>query len=130
MVDDGGPKYGYDPSGLLGDLDPELSPDNKYVVFSRPNTKHKNFKDKINTAHDLWIATVDGSAPARRLTNPGPVSIIPDWYDGKILYTEYNDKENYVGLVTINPDGTGKKRLESHSNIWHGGRHGKWIPKR
>lgn len=130
LVDDGGDESGTDSSGFpLGDYDPEISPDNKFVVFSRVNTKHKNFRNAVNTAHDLWIAPVDGSSPARILTQPGPVSIIPDWQGDKILYTEYNEAENYIGLVTIRPDGSKKKRLEKGlKGLWDGGRHGKWIP--
>lgn len=130
MIDDGGPELGVDPIGFpIGDYDPEISPDNQSVVFSRVNTKHKNFPKFLNTAHDLWIAPLDGSAPSKRLTEEGPVSIIPDWHEGKILYTEYNERENYIGLVMINPDGTGKRRLEGGLNsLFDGGRHGKFLP--
>ena len=82
----------------------------------------------MNTAHDLWIARIDQSEPAYRLTQPGPISIIPDWHQGKILYTEFNEKEDYIGLVLIEIDGSGKLRLEEFpNNIWNGGRHGKYI---
>lgn len=46
-----------------------------------------------------------------------------------VIYTEYNETDNYVGLVRINSDGTNKTRLESHANIWDGGRHGKFVPE-
>lgn len=130
MVYDGGSELGMDPSGPIGAYDPEISPDNQSVIFSQVNTQHKNFKDGINTAHDLWIAPLDPSAPAKRLTQEGPVSIVPDWHDGKIIYTEYNEKDHYVGLVMMNPDGSGKKPLEPKlKKLWDGGRHGKFIPR-
>jgi len=129
MVDDGGPELGNYGGFPVGDFDPELSPDNKFVVFSRTNTQFVNFKDSIRTAHDLWVAPVDRSKAARRITAPGPASIIPDWDDHKILFTEYDERGRYIGLVTINPDGTGKRRLEKLTKLWDGGRHGKWIPR-
>ena len=131
MVDDGGDECGVYGLFPIGDYDPEFSPDNQYVVFSRVNTEvPPNFINSLKTAHDLWIASVNQDQSSRRLTQPGPISIIPDWYEDKILYTEFNEQENYIGLVTINPDGSGKKRLEGeYSNFWYGGRHGKWILK-
>ena len=128
MVDDGGPEVGNQGGFPIGDFDPEISPDNKFVVFSRTNTQHVNFKDSFNTAHDLWVAPLDRSTPARRLTAPGPISVVPDWHDGKIVYTEYSEATGYGGLVLINPDGTGYRRLEPLQSLRDGGRHGKWIP--
>lgn len=129
MVDDGGPALGNRGGFPIGDFDPEISPDNTRVVFSRTNIEHVNFKESFNTAHDLWVATLDGSAPARRVTRPGPISIIPDWRGSKILFTEYSEAGRYTGLALISPDGTGYRRLEpGRTKMWEGGRHGKWIP--
>lgn len=129
MIDDGGPEVGEYGGVGIGDFDPKISPDNRYVAFSRTNTHYAVFKDQLNTAQDIWVAPLDGSAPARRVTAEGAISIVPEWLGETILYTEYNEQEGYVGLVTINPDGTGKKRLESHpGHLWDGGRHGKPIP--
>jgi Tol biopolymer transport system component len=120
-------------SGRVGEgsaHDPEQSPDNQWVIFSQVNPDLKNWKEIgwLNTAHDIWVIRTDGTG-LRRITPPGGVQIIPDWHDGEILYTEYNEKDHYVGLVTINPDGTGRKRLElGLQNIAHGGRHGKFLP--
>jgi hypothetical protein len=131
MIDDGGPESGDHGGFPIGDYDPEISSDNRFVVFSRTNTDHVNFEGTfLNTAHDLWVAPIDGSGPARRITQPGPVSIIPDWRGDEILYTEYNEKARYVGLSIVNADGSGYRRLERASpNMWDGGRHGKWIPR-
>ena len=129
MVDDGGPELGYYGGFPIGDFDPEISPDSRLVVFSRTNPRFLNFKDSVNTAHDLWVAPLDRSRPAQRITAPGPISIIPDWQGDRILYTEYDERGQYIGLVTIAPDGGGKRRLEGQlPGLWQGGRHGKWIP--
>ena len=129
MVDDGGPEIGSQGGFPIGDFDPELSPDNLFVVFSRTNTHSLNFKDSFDTAHDLWIAALDGSSPARRLTRAGPISIVPDWEDSEILYTEYNEAHRFAGLVLIHPDGSGYRRLEPKLDTFRNcGRHGKWIP--
>jgi Tol biopolymer transport system component len=128
MVDDGGPELGNQGGFPIGDFDPEISPDNKHVVFSRTNMQHVSFKDTFNNAQDLWVAALDGSQPARRLTQPGPISIVADWHDGKIVFTEYNEAEDFFGLVLINPDGTGYRRLEPSLHLFRNcGRHGKWI---
>ena len=79
-------------------------------------------------AHDLYIVNTDGTG-LRRMTAPGPICVIPDWHDNKILYTEYNEKENFVGLVSMNVDGSGRKRLEPGlKKVWDGGMNGKFIP--
>jgi len=128
MVDDGGPELGSQGGFPIGDFDPEISPDNAFVVFSRTNTEHVSFKTTFNNGQDLWVAPVDRSAPARRLTQPGPISIVPDWHDRKIVYTEYSEVDGYAGLVLIEPDGSGRRRLETTTGtLRDGGRHGKWI---
>ncbi len=129
MVDDGGPELGNQGGFPIGDFDPEISPDNKYVVFSRTNTQHVSFKDSFNNGQDLWVAALDGSQPARRLTPPGPISIVPDWHDGKIVFTQYDEAGSFAGLAMINADGTGYRRLEpSLRTLRECGRHAKWVP--
>ncbi len=130
MVDDGGPELGNQGGFPIGDFDPETSPDNQSVVFSRTNTQHISFKSTMNTGQDLWVAPLDRSASARRLTLPGPISIVPDWHGGRIVFTEFNEQDGgYAGLVLINADGTGYRRLEGKiPNLRDGGRQGKWIP--
>jgi len=130
MVFDGGPEPHNHRGEPVGGHDPELSPDNNQIVFSRVNSDYANFPEirGMNTAHDIFIINIDGTG-RRLLTPEGGVNIIPDWYKNTILYTEHNDPEGYIGLSVINPDGSGKKRLESGlSKVWDGGRHGKWIP--
>jgi len=57
--------------------------------------------------------------------------MIPDWKDDLILYTEFNEKEQFVGMVTMHSDGTNRRRVERpFKNIWDGGRQGKFIRDR
>ena len=106
--------------------DPEISPDNQFVVFSQVNPNFHNFPHdgNANTAHDITRIDIRGAGPSIKLSAPGPISIIPDWKDQKILYLELTDQENphYLGLTTMNVDGSQKIRIKPHANI------GKWIP--
>lgn len=105
--------------------DPELSPDNRRVVFSRVNPHFRNFPEDpaANTAHDLWVVNADGTR-LRRLTKPGPISIVPDWRGHEILYLELTDREQppYLGLSLVRSDGTDHRRIRRGAGI------GKWIP--
>lgn len=128
LVHDGGDELGKRGDSWIGAYDPTISPDGTRVVFSQTDTAHRQFPKLIDQAHNLWVKNLDGTG-LHRLTQPGSISIIPDWQEGKILYTEYNEADGYTGLVLINPDGTGKRRLEQGSGLWRGGRHGKLIPR-
>jgi len=105
--------------------DPEFSPDGTQIVFSKVNPDFHNFKNDPNadTAHDLWVIGTDGTG-MRRITQPGPISVIPDWVDSKILFLELTDRGGvYRGVSLVNPDGTGYRRLRDDVNI------AKWIPR-
>ena len=104
--------------------DPEFSPDGKMIVFSKVNPDFHNFRSdpNANTAHDIWVIGTDGSG-LRRITKPGPISVIPDWIDSKILFLELTDRGGvYRGISVVNPDGSGYRRLRDDANI------AKWIP--
>jgi Tol biopolymer transport system component len=104
--------------------DPEFSPDGRTIVFSKVNPDFHNFRNdpNANTAHDLWMIGTDGSG-LRRVTQPGPISVIPDWVDSKILFLELTDRGGvYRGVSVVNPDGSGYRRLRDDANI------AKWIP--
>ena len=107
--------------------DPELSPDNHRVIFSQVNPNFHNFRKdpNANTAHDIMSVALDGSDPTR-LTQPGPISIIPDWTDDKILYLQLTDQESppFHGIVVMGSDGRDARRIKSDANI------AKWIPPR
>lgn len=105
--------------------DPELSPDNKRVIFTKVNPKFKNFPNdpNANTAHDIISVRVDGS-DEKILTVPGPISVIPDWIGNQILYLQLTDQESpaFHGIVVMNADGTQPQRVKADANI------AKWIP--
>jgi Tol biopolymer transport system component len=112
---------------VLSVHDPELSPDNRQVVFSRVNAEvPPNFPDNpdANTAHDLYRTRIDGSG-LTRLTKPGHISITPDWRDDAILFLDISEKERYAGLSTVSPDKPDQvpQLLRDGANI------GKWIPE-
>lgn len=131
LITSGGDECGSQGPFPLGDYDPEISPDNEFVVFSRSNNEvPMNFPETLNSSHDIWIVPIDGSSSPRRISKPGSISIIPDWKDKMILYTEYDEKGKYVGLVTMVKNGNSTRIEEGqHGDVLHGGRHGKWIPE-
>jgi Tol biopolymer transport system component len=107
--------------------DPEISPDGNFVVFSRVNTDVEPvFPDNpwANTAHDIIKLNLNTSE-LMIVTEPGPISIAPDWTNDKILFLDITDKTNppHAGLATINSDGTDYKLIKNSTNI------GKWIPE-
>ena len=107
--------------------DPEISPDGNFVVFSRVNIEvDPVFPDNpwANTAHDIIKLNLNTNELAI-ITDPGPISIAPDWTNDKILFLDITDKTNppHAGLATINTDGTGYKLIKNGTNI------GKWIPE-
>jgi Tol biopolymer transport system component len=129
-VYDGGTEIGMAGKFPVGAYDPEISSDNRQVVFSVTNTAHNNFRSSLNMAHDLYIANLDGSG-LRRITTPGAICVIPDWRDGTIIYTEYNEKDRYVGLIALNSDGSARRPLDGGlPKMWDGGMNGKFIPRK
>jgi hypothetical protein len=123
---DGGEKTGRQGPFPYGGYDPEIAPGGRSVVFSRTNPGGDNFG---LGAHDLWIASADGTGAPRRLTEPGPIAMIPDWRGDAILFTSFDEEGGYVGLATVPAAGGPVHRLESGlAQLWDGARHGKWIP--
>jgi Tol biopolymer transport system component len=107
--------------------DPELSPDGTEVIFSKVNPDYKNFRSvpAANTAHDLYRVRLDGSG-LRRITEPGPISVIPDWVNDQVLFLLLTDREAppFRGIAVMYSDGSGLRRINSQANI------AKWIPDR
>lgn len=106
--------------------DPELSPDNTRLIFSRVNPNvPPNFPDipAANTAHDLYSVALDGSA-LTRLTAPGPIAIVPHWQGSEIVYLELSDSDDYLGISVISPLATD----QSGRRIRQGGGIARWIP--
>lgn len=110
-----------------GIADPEITDDNKRVIFSERNLDvPPNFPSIswLNTAHDIWIINIDGTNLSR-ITQPGPISIIPDWKDGWVLYNESSDKKNtHWDTALIRDDGTGYKIIRQGTGF------AKWIPSK
>ncbi len=112
--------------GVSSVHDPELSPDNKYIVFSRVNRDvPPNFPDNpaANTAHDIYRTTLEGDG-LMRLTKPGHISIAPDWVGGKVLFLDISEQERYAGLSIVAPDAPDQASsiINRDMNI------AKWIP--
>lgn len=109
-----------------GIFDPEFSSDKQRLAFSQVNsTVSPNFPDNpaANTAHDIWTVKLDGT-DKRRMTQPGPISIIPDWNGGTILYQEISERGGYNGVSMVNEDGTSQRRVKA------GVLFAKWIGSR
>ncbi len=128
MVHDGGPELGRQGNYPIGSFDPEFSPDNEWIVFSTTNTKGDNFG---LGAHDICKVRTDGTGFHVLTPGVGAVQMIPDWIGNRLLFTEFNERDGYVGIVTMDPNGQDRTRLEQGlGDIWDGGRHGRWIPPR
>lgn len=107
--------------------DPEISPDGSSVVFSQVNnTVPPVFPENplANTAHDVIRFDFINGKDIKVLTEPGPISIAPDWQGDKVLFLEITDKPPFphAGIAIVNSDGTGYKLIKNGTNI------AKWIP--
>ena len=128
-IDGSNPKLiyvgGRDRSGSVHD--PEISPDGNYVVFSRVNNSVAPvfpYLPAANTAHDIIRLNMNDTSDVFVITQPGPISIIPDWKSNQIIFLEITDKTNppHAGTAIINSDGTGYRLIENGSSS------AKWIP--
>lgn len=113
--------------GISSVHDPEISPDEDFVIFSQVNSNVlPNFPDNplANTAHDIVKVKLADFYDVTVITEPGPISIIPDWKGNKILYLKITDKTNppHAGIALINQDGSEYELIKNGANI------GKWIP--
>lgn len=108
------PVYVAGTAGIASAHDPEFSADNQRVIFSVVNSLvSPNFPadPNANTAHDIYSINLDGT-DLRRLSMPGPISIIPDWKDNLIVYTDIGDFTGYIGASSIDPDLTDQQPLQ------------------
>ncbi len=77
----------------------DVSSDGKQVVYST---------GKHGKASQLWMASVDGEAPPKRIGDSGETS--PYFgLDGKILFSVSEGNVNY--LERMNPDGSGRSKV-------------------
>jgi hypothetical protein len=113
--------------GVASAHDPELSPDRSRVVFSVFNTQvAPNYPQNpaANTAHDLWVINLDGTG-LKRLTKPGPISMIPNWRGDHIVYTEVSERDKYAGASLVSASG----QEQTPHRIKRGANAPKWLPK-
>jgi hypothetical protein len=130
LVYDGGPEPPNARGEAVGGHDPELSPDERRVTFSRVNSNHANFPaiSGLNTAHDIFVIDVAGTN-LRRITPEGSVQILPDWRDDTILWMEMSERNRFIGLVISDTAGAVRRRIGgTTTRIWDGARMGKFIP--
>ncbi len=109
-----------------GDFDPEFSPDGKRICFGRATAASVNFASKI-PSHDIMRVKIDGTG-LKRLSPAGNTGVhgIADWsHDNRIVFSEWNQADNYVGLVLVDVDGKNCRRLK---NLPKGGSHARWLP--
>jgi len=107
--------------------DPEISPDGNSVVFSQVNNNGPPvFPENplANTAHDIIRLDFADTENIQVITEPGPISIAPDWQNDKVLFLEITDKPPFphAGIALVNTDGTGYQLIKNGTNI------AKWIP--
>ncbi len=109
---------------IRGAFDPELSPDATEVVFSMRNPDFVNFPDdpNANTAHDIYRIKTDGTG-LTRVTEPGPISILPDWKEKEILYMHMSDRTTppWGGMIVRSVEGVELRRVNDVNMP-------KWIP--
>lgn len=77
------------------------------VAHAQKLPDFRNFPNNplANTAHDLYVINLDGTG-LRRVTRPGPISVLPNWKDNLILYTEINEAAQYAGISIVSDQGS------------------------
>ena len=108
-----------------GDFDPEFSPDGKHVCFQRATDAGVNFATRL-PSHDIMRVNIAGTG-LKRLSPEGNTGVhgISDWsWDNRVTFSEWNQSDMFVGLVVVNADGSGYRRLTS---LPTGASHVRWI---
>jgi len=109
-----------------GDFDPEFSPDGKHICFQRATDVAVISAARI-PSHDVMRTNIDGIGLKTLSPRANPAMHgIADWSeDNRIIFTEWNAEDKYVGPIVVNADGSGYHRL---TNLPRGGSHVRWIP--
>ncbi|MCL4402396.1 MAG: hypothetical protein M1436_07020 [Acidobacteria bacterium] len=128
FITDGGGKAAVNPRTKWGsgDFDPEFSPDGQYVSFQRSTPA--GIGPAGFPAYDVMRIKIDGTG-LLRLSPAGNKAIhgISDWSTGnRIIFSEWNQAENWSGPVLVNPDGSNYHRVEKLKGCaWV-----RWIPEK
>ena len=110
------------PLGVASVHDPEISSDNKKVVFSKWNSEQRSsLPGTGGYKHDLWSINIDGTE-LQRLTKPGTFAIIPNVKNDMVLFTEIRENGGYVSSVSTEGIEQAPRRIKAGANA------PKWIP--
>ena len=126
-VTDGGGARAQAAGGMWGkgDYDPEFSPDGQYISFQRSTNAKLSFG--FAPSYDVYRVKIDGT-DLKRLSREGNKAVlgVTDWSkDNRIVFSEWNGEERWVGPVMVNADGSNYHRIEKLKGCtWV-----RWIPK-
>jgi dipeptidyl aminopeptidase/acylaminoacyl peptidase len=101
--------------------DPQVSPDGKLVAYVVANV----LLEENKSVSSLWIASLDGKSPPRRLTNAGKKDSHPRWSpDGsKILFQSNRSGTSQLWVIEV---GGGEAR--QLTTLATGAENGLWSP--
>jgi hypothetical protein len=100
------------------DADPELSPDNSKVVFSRLMDDESNGRFGVYTLH---VVDVDNPGNIKILSPPATGDFIPEWSERGICVISMawrgeDPMDAYHGLILIDPETGSRTELETFPN--------------
>jgi Tol biopolymer transport system component len=105
----------------FGDVDPELSPDGRKVVFCSVRSG----------AQEIWVAQADGSGPTQLTRGQGLWQGSPRWSpDGRRIAFDAQDENGRFDIWIIDADGGSPRRLTHGSrneNVPRWSRDGRFI---
>jgi len=107
-----------------GDFDPEFSPDGQYLSFQRSTPA--GIGPAGFPTYDVMRIKLDGTG-LLRLSPEGNKAIqgISDWSrDNRIIFSEWNQADQWTGPVLVNPDGSNYHQVQKLKGCaWV-----RWIP--
>lgn len=126
FVSDGGGREAKSAGGMWppGDYDPEFSPDDRSVCFQRVTGAALV---GLSSTSDVMRIGIDGT-DLRRLSVAGNKAVhgICDWSaDNRIVFSEWNRAEKFMGPILVNADGTNYHRIQKLADCSHV----RWIPE-
>jgi len=110
----------------VGDFDPEFSADGEYIIFQRATDVATTPPSGV-ASHDVIMVHIETGVLTWVTEKGSPATNgISDWsYDDRIVFTEWNSLDGFVGTVLVNADGSDYHRLEHlpYDTGWN-----RWIP--